>query len=66
MINKPGEKPFFSIDSVKTLVGELSLDTVSNEEEFGRYFNLSVQIYTDETKIDLHYKIRNKLEFLEC
>lgn len=66
MINKPGEKPFFSMESFKLMVSEMALDLCSNEEEFGLYFNLSMQIFTDETKTDFHFKIRNKLEFFEC
>jgi len=66
MINKPGEKPFFSMESFNIFMKDMSLDTFADEVDYGYYFNMACQIHVDETKTDNHFKIRNKLEFFEC
>lgn len=65
MTDKPGEKPFMTIDSLKIFVSDMGLENCTKEEDFGFFFNLSCQIWVDETKTDFHFKMRNKLEFFE-
>lgn len=65
MTDKPGEKPFMTIDSLKIFVSDIGLENCTKEEDFGFFFNLSCQIWVDETKTDFHFKMRNKLEFFE-
>jgi len=41
----------------------MKLDSCINDNDLGKYLNLSTQICVDETKADNHTKVRHKLEF---
>jgi len=64
MVTKPGEKPFLTLDSFRQMFIDIKINL--NDEIVGHFFNFAMSIQIDESKLDAHIKMRQKLEFYEA